>query len=106
MRPAGLRHRGRRMIGGALAGLALAVAGPALAGDLAPPGATSCSGCHGATADVTVGPPLHGRPAAELTAAMADFREGRRKATVMDRIAKGFTPEETQAIAAWIAEQP
>jgi sulfide dehydrogenase cytochrome subunit len=37
---------------------------------------------------------------------MQDFRSGRRAATVMDRIAKGLTDEEIQAIAAWYAGQP
>ncbi len=37
--------------------------------------------------------------------AMQDFRSGARAGTVMDRIAKGFTDEEIQAIAAWYAAQ-
>jgi cytochrome c553 len=36
---------------------------------------------------------------------MQAFRSGQKPATVMDRIAKGFTLEETQAIAAWYAAQ-
>jgi cytochrome subunit of sulfide dehydrogenase len=39
-------------------------------------------------------------------AAMQAFRSGQRPATVMDRIAKGFTDEETRAIAAWVSRQP
>jgi sulfide dehydrogenase cytochrome subunit len=53
----------------------------------------------------TAVPPITGRPAAEIVAAMNEFRSGGRPATVMDRIAKGFTPAETDAIAAWLAEQ-
>jgi hypothetical protein len=34
-----------------------------------------------------------------------DFRTGLRPATVMDRIAKGFSVDETAAIAAWYSEQ-
>ena len=34
---------------------------------------------------------------------MREFRSGARPATVMDRIAKGFTEDETRAIAAWLA---
>ena len=41
-------------------------------------------------------------PPAEIVAAMQAFRTGERPATVMDRIAKGFTDEETRAIAAWL----
>jgi cytochrome c553 len=36
---------------------------------------------------------------------MQAFRSGQTPATVMDRIAKGFTVEEIQAIAAWYAAQ-
>ncbi|MDB5405146.1 MAG: hypothetical protein JWL84_58 [Rhodospirillales bacterium] len=36
---------------------------------------------------------------------MREFRSGQRPATVMDRIAKGFTEDETQAIAAWLGAQ-
>ena len=42
---------------------------------------------------------------AAIVKAMQDFRSGSRAATVMDRIAKGFTDEEVQAIAAWYATQ-
>ena len=70
----------------------------------APPGASSCSGCHAATASVeTPVPRLAGRPATEITAAMNAFHAGQRPATVMDRIAKGFSDAETAAIAAWYA---
>jgi cytochrome c553 len=60
-----------------------------------PPGATSCSGCH----------MLAGRPATNTAAALEAFRSGARPATVMGRIAKGFSPEETKAIASWWAGQ-
>jgi cytochrome c553 len=36
---------------------------------------------------------------------MQAFRDGGRPATVMDRIAKGFSDAETAAIAVWYAEQ-
>jgi len=49
--------------------------------------------------------PLAGRPQAELVAAMLDFKAGRRPATIMDRIAKGFSEQEIAAIAAWYAGQ-
>jgi len=72
----------------------------------APPGATSCTGCHAATrAAATPVPRLNGRNAAEIVAAMTEFRTGKRATTVMDRIAKGFNDDETKAIAAWFAAQ-
>ena len=79
----------------AIAGLALlaSLAGPASAAAAdAPPGARSCSGCHATSAAVqTPVPRLVGRPAVEIVTAMQAFREGQRPATVMDRIAKGFS---------------
>jgi cytochrome c553 len=50
-------------------------------------------------------PPLAGKNAAEIVAQMQAFRAGQRPATVMDRIAKGFSDAEVQAIAAWYAQQ-
>jgi sulfide dehydrogenase cytochrome subunit len=68
----------------------------------APPGASACLGCHSPDRVGAAIPSLRGRPALEVADAMRDFREGRRPATLMDRLAKGFSEEETQAIAAWI----
>jgi cytochrome subunit of sulfide dehydrogenase len=71
-----------------------------------PAGAAACSGCHPASTRVTSPVPrLAGRDAAAIVKAMHDFRSGTRAGTVMDRIAKGFTDEEIQAIAAWYATQ-
>ena len=72
----------------------------------APPGAASCSGCHPAGKTVASPvPQLNGRDAAQTVTAMQEFHSGKRPATVMDRIAKGFTDDETAAIAAWYAAQ-
>src|SRR3954468_20720401 len=72
----------------------------------APPGASSCSGCHPARSGVeTSVPGLQGRKAAETIEAMQAFRSGQRPSTVMDRIAKGFSDAETQAIATWYESQ-
>ena len=72
----------------------------------APPGVASCSGCHAGSPNVqTPVPPLNGRPAADTVSQMAAFKSGERKGTIMDRIAKGFSEEETRAIAAWYEQQ-
>ena len=89
-----------------IAALLLVAATPAAAQAVAPPGAAACSGCHGAGATATVVPPLQGRAPDDIVAAMQAFRSGQRPATVMDRIAKGFTDEETRAIAVWVSRQP
>ena len=36
---------------------------------------------------------------------MAAFRDGSKPATVMNRIAKGYTDDELKPIAAWLAAQ-
>jgi cytochrome c553 len=78
----------------------------AAAGD-APPGAASCSGCHPAHANAdTPAPRLTGQDMDAIVAAMQAFRGGQRPATVMDRIAKGFSDDEIKAIAAWFMMQP
>ncbi|SRR5437016_2026037 len=93
------------LIGPLAATALLAVSSIASAAD-APPGASSCSGCHPATAGVASPVSrLVGREAAQITTAMIEFRTGKRPATVMDRIAKGFTDDETKAIAAYFAAQ-
>ena len=74
--------------------------------DVAPPGAAACSGCHPASRAVeTPFTRLAGRNPADIVTAMQEFRSGQRAATVMDRIAKGFTDDEIKAIAAWYAAQ-
>lgn len=79
---------------------------PLLAASEPPPGAAACSGCHAAeAATATSVSRLYGRDAAEITAAMVAFRDGLLPATVMTRIAKGFSDDEVRAIAAWLAAQ-
>ena len=81
-------------------------AGAAHATD-APPGAASCSGCHAVSRNVdTAVPAIVGRRSADLSAAMRDFKSGARPATVMGRIAKGFSDTEIEAIAIWFSTQP
>ena len=70
-----------------------------------PPGAASCSGCHSMSRAASPLPRIYGRPAATIIASVAAFRAGTKPATVMDRVAKGFTDEEMAAIAAWLEMQ-
>jgi len=84
-----------------------AVADAADAPPGAPAGATSCTGCHAVSKTVdTAVPGIAGRKPADLAAAMRDFRSGTRPATVMGRIAKGFSDPEIEAIAVWFSAQP
>jgi cytochrome c553 len=90
-----MERAGRTLL--VLAAVVLTAAGP-------PPGAIGCAGCHGAMVPGGI-PGIAGRPAAELQAALIGFRDGSRPATLMDRLAKGFSPDELQAIAGWWAVQ-
>ena len=87
--------------------LALAMLPAAAFAADAPPGASSCSGCHApAVSAAIIVPPLNGRPAAETASLMREFKSGARPATVMSRIAKGFGDPEIDAIAQWLGAQP
>jgi cytochrome subunit of sulfide dehydrogenase len=80
---------------------------PAAAMAQAPLAAQGCLGCHGAAGGgVFLVPGLAGRPAAELVAAMTAFRANERPATIMGRIARGYTDAEIAAIAAHFAALP
>jgi cytochrome subunit of sulfide dehydrogenase len=85
---------------------AISIAAASVASAEPPAGAVSCSGCHPTSTRVSSPVPrLNGLDQAAIIKAMQDFRSGARSATVMDRIAKGFTDQEIQAIAAWLAAQ-
>jgi cytochrome c553 len=84
----------------------MSIAAVAVASAQPPAGAAACTGCHPASTRVTSPVPrLAGIDRNAIVTAMQDFRAGRRPATVMDRIARGFTDDEIQAIAAWYAAQ-
>ena len=86
--------------------LALAILPVGASAADAPPGASSCSGCHApAASGAVIVPPINGRPAAETARLMREFKSGARPATVMGRIAKGFDDAEIDAIARWLAAQ-
>ena len=70
---------------------ALAGAGPVRAAD-APPGASSCTGCHAARqiADSVI-PRIAGRKAADIVQFMREYRSGAWPSTVMGRIAMAYS---------------
>lgn len=73
-----------------------------LLGAAGPPGAESCAGCHVKGGGVGL---LLGRPAPDTVREMESFRTGQRPATLMNRIVKGFTPNEVVDLAQWFAKQ-
>ncbi len=88
-----------------LAAVLITAATSAFAQPLSPPGATACLGCHGPGRASTSVLPIHGQSPDDIVRAMQAFRSGQRAATVMDRIAKGFSDEETRAIAVWLGQK-
>ena len=68
--------------------------------------AATCANCHG-TAGKAQGavPPLAGQSKTDLVQKMNDFRDGKRQATIMHQLAKGYTPEQIDLIAGWFAQQ-
>jgi cytochrome c553 len=68
--------------------------------------AAACANCHGTNGVSQPGmPSLAGRKRASLVQPMQDFRSGRRPATVMHQIAKGYSDEQVEAIAAYFSAQ-
>lgn len=84
----------------------LLLASPVRAAD-APPGASSCTGCHAAQRiPDSVIPRIAGRKASDIVQFMREYRSGAWPSSVMARIAKGFDDRQIDAIAAWFAAQP
>ena len=69
--------------------------------------ASACAICHGTDGrgDARVLPPLAGMPREQIASQMRAFRDGSRPATVMHQIARGYTDEQIDALAAWFAAQ-
>jgi len=69
--------------------------------------AATCAACHG-TEGRSVSKeviPLAGLPRDFLASQMRAFKEGRRPATVMHQLAKGYTDRQIDAIAGYFAAQ-
>lgn len=101
---------GRVLIGAAFAATlpaaALAQATAPLSAAQARSLAANCANCHG-TAGVSAGamPSLAGLPASYVVEQMRAFRDGKRPATIMHQLAKGYSDEQIAAIAAYFAAQ-
>jgi len=69
--------------------------------------AASCAICHGTegravTKDMVS---LAGLPKERIAQQFRDFKDGKRQATVMHQIAKGYNDQQIDAVAAWFAAQ-
>ncbi|MBI2305962.1 MAG: c-type cytochrome [Rhodocyclales bacterium] len=92
-----------------LAALALA-AGPAAAQDpnQARNLAATCANCHGTNGHAVPGAgmaAIAGQPKETIVQRLQEFRAGKREATVMHQIAKGYTDAQVELLAAWFAAQ-
>ncbi|MGF1526740.1 MAG: c-type cytochrome [Candidatus Competibacterales bacterium] len=68
--------------------------------------AASCSGCHGSTGTAPAAvPSLEGLSADHIRRAMLDYRADRRPATVMNRIAKGYSEADIEVLARHLARR-
>ena len=70
--------------------------------------AASCAPCHGTDGHAAPGSTvasLAARPAGDIAGSMALYREGRKPATVMQQISKGFRDDELEALDAYFARQ-
>ena len=68
-------------------------------------GCAICHGTYGKPAPNAPLIPLTGLPREHIAAQMRAFRDGKRPATVMHQIAKGYTDTQIDAIAGWYAAQ-
>lgn len=68
--------------------------------------ANTCAACHGTGgSSVAQIPSLAGAPAEYFVETMKAFKNGARKATVMDRVAKGYSDEEIALMGDYFAQQ-
>ena len=69
--------------------------------------AATCASCHGtngrsATSEVVA---LAGLPKDLIVQRMREFKEGKRPATIMHQIAKGYTDQQIEQVAGYLAGQ-
>ena len=68
----------------------------------------TCASCHGTDGRAVAGEAmvaLRGQSQADIVAKMSGCQDGTRPATVMHQLAKGYTPEQIEHIAAYFAAQ-
>ncbi len=71
--------------------------------------AANCAACHGTNGRPAPGstlPGLAGKPRGELLTAMNQFKAGKKPATLMHQISKGYTDAEIEALADHFSRLP
>jgi cytochrome c553 len=96
----------------ALAAATIAVLGGTVGAPAAAQGqaaylAANCANCHGTEGRSAVGmPALAGQPKAYLIQQMSDFKAGKRPATIMHQLAKGYTDAQIEQMADYFSRLP
>ena len=68
--------------------------------------AAACANCHGTNGQAQPGmESLAGVNKDDIVKKMLDFKAGRKPATIMHQLAKGYSDDQIQAIAAYFAAQ-
>lgn len=68
--------------------------------------AATCANCHNTTGKSLTGMPgIAGRSKESLAGTLKEFKGGKRPATIMHQLAKGYTDEQLELIAAYFAAQ-
>ena len=68
--------------------------------------AAACANCHGTNGASQPGmPALAGQEKVYLAQQLRDFRAGKRPATIMHQLAKGYTDEQIDALASYFSVQ-
>ena len=66
--------------------------------------AAACANCHGTMGKAEAGmESLAGKDKDELLQKMMDFKTGKKPATIMHQLSKGYTDEQLQQLAAYFA---
>lgn len=89
----------------ALLGLSIGI----VTGACADPGrnlAAACGACHGTNGRSVGGmPELAGKDKALIVSQLREFRDGKRPATIMHQIAKGYTEQQYELLASYFSSQ-
>ena len=69
--------------------------------------AATCAACHGTSGHSVTKTvePLAGRPKERIVELMQAFKTGKKPATIMQQISKGYTDQQIDMIAGYFAEQ-
>jgi len=68
--------------------------------------AANCANCHGTNGHAISGmPSLAGWPRGEVARMLREFRDGKRPATIMNQIAKGYTEAQIDAVSDFFTAQ-